>query len=399
MEKFLNRNSPRFFVALAAGLALLVALFILADSGTSLRMILSALALAVAFLAVGAFWQKDVISKITLDQAALEERLGYRADLLNLISASEPRAIIITDRWERILFANREAARRAGRDSEALIGNTIASVLGEHQARIAKGRIQAAFKSKSPVFHVDEDQTGLLPRIIQTSYVPVANTQHINDAVLITETDITTVIVERERREKMLRQILDVVVAIVDKRDPFAAGHSALVGKIAHQVADHMGLEDGDIETAEISGMLMNFGKVLVPQEILTKTTALTPEELKLVRESMMRSADVLSLIHFDLPVVETLRQVHERFDGKGTPEGRRGTNIIVTARICTAVNVFVALISSRAHRAGLGIDGALNLLSEEAGQIYDPTVIEALADVTKSPDVQQMISRLSKAA
>ena len=138
-------------------------------------------------------------------------------------------------------------------------------------------------------------------------------------------------------------------------------------------------------ETAEIAGLLMNFGKVLVPREILTKTTALSPEELKQVRESILTSADILSLIGFSLPVVPTLRQVQERYDGTGAPEGKKGEEILVTARIVAVANAFVAIFSPRAHRPSLDIRASVEMLMRDAGTAYDQRVVIALANFVQN--------------
>jgi HD-GYP domain-containing protein (c-di-GMP phosphodiesterase class II) len=118
---------------------------------------------------------------------------------------------------------------------------------------------------------------------------------------------------------------------------------------------------------------------VLVPREILVKTAALTPDELKQVRDSILTSADILALIGFSQPVVPTLRQVLECFDGTGVPEGRKGNAILITARIVMVANVFVAMVSARAHRPGLNVRQALDTMMKEGDRKYDRNVITAL--------------------
>lgn len=389
----------RKFILIASAALLVVGLWTWKMEGGITTAIFDILMLALAGLLIFLLSAKDKIGKISIEHAALEERFGYRADILDVITASEPRAVVLADKWERILFANREAARRVGRDSESLIGNTLASVFGETAARSIKERLHTALKSHAPVINIANEGSGLLPRVIQTSFVPIADTDHIKGAVLITETDITSIVAEREQRERMLRQLLDVCVALVDRRDPFAAGHSALVGSVARAVAEQMKLDVQARDTAEISGLLMNFGKVLVPQEILTKESALTPAELKLVRDRMMSSADVLSIVQFELPVVDTLRQVHEHVDGSGQPEGKRGEDIIITARICAAVNTFVALISSRAHRAGMSLERAFDILDKDTGSLYDAQIVRAIKATVESGRIQTELNTIQRAA
>ena len=150
-------------------------------------------------------------------------------------------------------------------------------------------------------------------------------------------------------------------------------------------IAEEMVLTENEIETAEVAGSLMNFGKVLVPREILTKTSALTAEELRQVRESILTSADILSIIDFVGPVVPTLRQVLERFDGAGAPRGLRGDEIMVTARIVAAANTFVALASPRAHRPSLGFAEAVKVMMKDADTVYDRRVLTALTNCVQN--------------
>jgi HD-GYP domain-containing protein (c-di-GMP phosphodiesterase class II) len=147
---------------------------------------------------------------------------------------------------------------------------------------------------------------------------------------------------------------------------------------LAKQIAEELGLATELVETANIAGSLMNFGKVLVSQEILTKNTALTSEELKTVHESILTSVDILSIIGFDIPVIPTLKQVLERQDGSG-PHALRGESILITARVVIAANAFVALVSHRAHRAGHEPQKALDILQKDCDRLYDKAVVEAL--------------------
>ena len=168
---------------------------------------------------------------------------------------------------------------------------------------------------------------------------------------------------------------------MVDRRDPFAADHSARVAAVAVAVAGEMGLDDDQVETARIAGSLMNLGKILVPKELLTKRGKLTEDELKELRESILVSADLVQGIEFDGPVVETLRQLQECWDGSGYPRGLEGEDVIVTARVCAVANAFVAMVSARAWRRGLDQDQAAANLRASAGKAFDARVVAALVN------------------
>lgn len=381
----------------SAALAALVILAVVTSyahiGGAAISSIIVAVCVVLAPMILVSALKKEADQQLSIDHAALEERLGYRIDLLKIMTSSEPRALIVSDRWERILYANEEAAKRAGRNNEELIGATLSTVLGEDAAKRAKERMHAAFKGRMPISEIDRDQNSMIPRVIQTNYIPVPNSQYIRDAIFITETDITNLVTEREQREKMFKQLLDVCIQVADRRDPHASGHSELVGELARNLASQLKLTRDLMDTAEIAGQLMNFGKVLVPPEILTKQGALTADELQLVRECMLASADVLSVVQFSGPVVQTLRQVHEHVDGSGMPEHRKGDDILITARVCAVANAFIALISTRSYRPGLDLNAAYEVIAKQTGK-YDRKVVEALHAYLQQSN---MFARLAK--
>jgi HD-GYP domain-containing protein (c-di-GMP phosphodiesterase class II) len=169
------------------------------------------------------------------------------------------------------------------------------------------------------------------------------------------------------------------LVALVDKRDPYAAHHSTRVAMVAQAAAREMGLGPDAVQTVVFAGSLMNLGKILVPTELLTKTGQLNDEELGLIRGSLRATADFLEGIDFGGPVVETLRQLSEHWDGSGQPHGLKGEDILVEVRIVAVANAFVALASPRAYRAGIDLDAAIAKLREQAGTVFDRRAVAAL--------------------
>jgi HD-GYP domain-containing protein (c-di-GMP phosphodiesterase class II) len=153
------------------------------------------------------------------------------------------------------------------------------------------------------------------------------------------------------------------------------------VSELCGIIARDMGLDDRLVETAEVAGALLNLGKVMVPREILTRTGALSPTELDDIRLSRRKSADLLANLTFNGPVVETLREANAHWDGSGLPVGLKGEEILVTARILMVANVFVGMISARAHRDPLPIERVIGLLQARAGEIYDRRPVAALVN------------------
>ncbi len=379
-----------FFAATAFGLWLLIDLYNDKSSHTApevfIAISMTCLPLFLLGLLVsssGRYFDRLRLSVSYQDRInKLQNRLHHREDLLSLIADHRSGAVCIFDRQNRYWFVNKAAARNLNRQVMEIIGRSMARVVGNDRARNMEVRLAEARAAACAIERIDRviDEKGLT-RFIQSRYEAIAPVAELKDGVMVTEEDLTSLIVERERRERMLRQVIDTLVAVVDRRDPYAAGHSARVGQLAHAIAEEMGLEPRLVETAEIAGSLMNFGKVLVSRHILTKAAPLTQEELQRVRDSILISADILSIIGFEGPVVQTLRQVLERFDGTGEPEGLKGDDIFITARIVAVANAFVAFVSPRAHRDGLSFQDALKCMMAEADHSYDRRVMIALSN------------------
>lgn len=348
---------------------------------------------ALLFLVLGflyAAWRHGaarIAAEKAVEYAGLARRFEFQSKLLRMVTDSQRNHILIADTEGRVRFANATLAKDMETTSEDLIGKPLAAAVGADTARRFAKRSQEASLSNKAVVTVDRvqlDDEGERFRVVQTQHIPLED--HSNGpgeaparGTLIVEEDITDVVMEREKRERTLRAIVDALVAVVDRRDPYAAEHSSRVARLSRQIAEEMNLSDIDQDAAEMGGALLNLGKLLVPANILTKHGQLDEAELKIVRDSLLTSADIVSRIEFEGPVVESLRQSMEKVDGTGFPDGLKGDEIALTARILAVANTFVALISPRAHRAGLDIDSAVKTLMAQVDKAYDRGVVAAL--------------------
>jgi PAS domain S-box-containing protein len=312
----------------------------------------------------------------------LQKRLNNQEDFLHSITDNDPEAIAIFDKNNQYWFVNLSTARLLKADAREIIGKSAAKFIGHERASRLEKRLTDVRNSNKPMemLHQLEGEHGRV-KFMQAHYEPLAPFGDFTGGVLIRAEDVTNLIVEREKRENMLRQVIGTLVAVIDRRDPYASGHSARVGQLSRAIAEELVLGEKEIEASEISGSLMNFGKVLVPRELLTKTTALTTEELQRVRDSILTSADILSIIDFVGPVVPTLKQVLERFDGTGVPLGLKGDQIMITARIVMVANAYVALVSPRAHRPSMDFKDAVQNMLRDADKTFDRKVVLALAN------------------
>ncbi len=309
----------------------------------------------------------------------MAERVEEQRNLLRLVTDSQPTGIFILDAEGRYRFANREAGRVAGIPADDLAGKPIANIVGPEAAKRYLSRNREVLESGNAASEVARLTVDGGVRVVQTDHIPVSPSQELPKCVLIVEHDITETVTERERRARILGQIVHTLVGVVDRRDPYAANHSLHVAALARAIAGEMSLSEREIDTAETAGNLLNFGKILVAPELLTKSGDMREEDRQLVRQSIQTSAELLGGIEFDGPVVMTLRQAQARWDGAGIPTGLAGDDILVTARIVSVANAFVGMVSKRAYREALDIDRAVGAILDQVGKAFDRRVVVAL--------------------
>jgi PAS domain S-box-containing protein len=302
---------------------------------------------------------------------------------LRIVADAQPTEIAALDHAGAYRFANRAAAEAAGTTPEDIVGKTPVAALGQARAEPleALNRSALAQGARTGAVHRWSGQDGA-PRIVKSDHLPLKSDDPNRPGVLMVLEDITQLIAERERRDRALRDLIATLVALVDRRDPYSSDHSARVAQVARAIAEEMGLDAVTVETVEIAATLMNLGKMLVPAELLTRSAALTRQELAQVREAMLAGADLVEHVAFDGPVAATLRQLQERWDGSGSPSGLAGEAILPPARIVAVANTFVALASPRAHRAGLDFDAAARELNARAGSQFDRRPVTALTNL-----------------
>jgi PAS domain-containing protein len=362
----------------------------LGPSDARLRRMLVGLLLVVAAVSAGivAVWRHGASRRASQAATQFREMAGrfeQQSNFIRRLTDSQPNGIFIVSPTERIMFANRWLAEATGtEDAEALVGKSLVAVFGPAGSRRHARGVKDAFeggRTVTTIDRVDAETADALPRILRTEYIPLPQTSYAPAGVLAVEQDITDAIELRERNERLLQQLVEALVGVVDRRDPYAAYQSTRVARVAEAIAREMSLEPVLIDTVLKAASLMNLGKILVPRELLVKTGKLTDEEFALVRDAIGAGPGLIEGVEFDGPVVETLRQMRERVDGSGMPLQLTGDRILITARIVAVANAFVAMVSPRAHRAGMNFDAALDQLFEDCGRAWDRSVVVALAN------------------
>jgi HD-GYP domain-containing protein (c-di-GMP phosphodiesterase class II) len=167
---------------------------------------------------------------------------------------------------------------------------------------------------------------------------------------------------------------------VVEFDDQYTADHSRSVVDLAHAVAEEMKVDPRERQTLEFAAMLHDVGKIAIPKEILNKPAKLTDEEFAVMKKHTIEGQYMLDRVGGLLGSVgEIVRSCHERWDGKGYPDGLAGEQIPLAARIVFTCDAYNAMTTDRVYRPAMSRDAALLELRTNAGTQFDPQVVEAL--------------------
>ena len=185
------------------------------------------------------------------------------------------------------------------------------------------------------------------------------------------------------------QHLLDVVTSLasaIDAKDTYTKGHSTGVARYSEALARAYGLDEKEIERIKLGAVLHDVGKIGIPENILRKPTALSDEEWQIMKQHPMIGVEKVikpnSQLHDLIPMV---KYHHERFDGKGYPEGIKGTDIPLGARIVSVADAYHALVSDRPYRDGMSIEAACKILKEGAGTQWDKELVRTFLSIAPS--------------
>ena len=175
-----------------------------------------------------------------------------------------------------------------------------------------------------------------------------------------------------------MRTIEGLALAI-DAKDHTTHEHLHRVRTYAMEIAKELDLSEADTDALRAATLLHDIGKLAVPDHIINKPGRLTPEEFEKMKIHPIVGAGILERVAFPYPVAPIVRAHHEKWNGKGYPDGLKGEEIPVGARILAAVDCLDALASDRQYRKALSLSEAMASIVEESGTSFDPRVVEVL--------------------
>lgn len=178
--------------------------------------------------------------------------------------------------------------------------------------------------------------------------------------------------------DKALNDSITAMSKMVEMRDPYTAGHQTKVADLSVAIARELKLAEENVKYLRIAALIHDIGKIYIPSDILSKPGKLRDMEWELIRIHAQGSYDILKSIEFPWPIAQIAWQHHERLDGSGYPNGLSGEQILMEAKILAVADVVDAMSSYRPYRPALGIDKALEEITQNKGVLYDPLAVDA---------------------
>ncbi len=190
-----------------------------------------------------------------------------------------------------------------------------------------------------------------------------------------------------EELQRLFISAIESIVLTLQAKDEYTEGHSRRVSAHATAIAREFSLPDKEIENIRLAALLHDIGKLGTKESILNKPGRLTEEEGKQIRSHPLVAASILEPITPLQDIITYVKHVHENYDGTGYPEGLKGDQIPLGARIICVADVFDAMTSPRPYRPPIDPDEVLAHLRREAGNQFDPAVVEVFLEVIRQQE------------
>jgi len=331
--------------------------------------------------------RQDITMRKRAEQAlhASAEALAASEKKYRTLFESAIEGILIVDiETKQLKHANPAICRMLGYSQEALKEMAVGDIHPKDSLEHVFSEFEAQVKGEK----ILAEELPCLRKDGAIMYADVKSAKTLFDGIACNVgffTDVTERRVAEKKRkqqaEKLLKAMDDtikVMAVTVEVKDPYTSGHQQRVSCLATSIAKEMGLSADQIEGIRIAGVVHDIGKMYVPSEILSKPGRLNEIEFEMIKMHPKAGYDILKIIDFPWPIAQTVLQHHERMDGSGYPGHLLGEDIIVEARILAVADVVEAMASHRPYRPALGIDKALEEISQKRGILYDSEVVDA---------------------
>jgi PAS domain S-box-containing protein len=177
--------------------------------------------------------------------------------------------------------------------------------------------------------------------------------------------------------KKTLNDSVNTMARIVEMRDPYTSGHQQRVTILTIAIARELGMEEEQLERLKMASIIHDIGKISVPVDILCKPGKLSDLEFNILKMHSQDGYDIVKGMDFPHSVGQTVLQHHERLNGSGYPQGLKSGQIILEAKILAVADTVEAMVSDRPYRPALGIEKAMEEISQNKGNLYESDVVD----------------------
>lgn len=181
----------------------------------------------------------------------------------------------------------------------------------------------------------------------------------------------------KSENQKVCEMAARTILKALDAKDNYTFGHSMRVTYFSMIVGKELGLKDEDIYELQLAALFHDIGKIGTPDAVLNKPTRLTDEEFKIMKQHPSQSYEILKGFDNFEKIARNAKHHHERYDGRGYPDGLKGEEIPMYARIILIADTFDAMTSTRVYRKGLPYEVAFEELKEFSGSQFDPGLVQ----------------------
>ncbi|GAB4541061.1 MAG: hypothetical protein Fur0020_10390 [Thermodesulfovibrionia bacterium] len=339
--------------------------------------------------------------RLLLETMASKERIFNMLNEWRVTLDSLPYGVMLIDRDLNIIRANRYISELSGIPLNELHGHKCYEILHNNKGLLGNCPIKRSILSKSS--ESTEFYDDVNDRYFIASATPILNNKDEIIAFSHPLIDITDLkkkeLSLRDAKDAFFNLLLDIKKAYdslerlyddlllafstaIDAKSPWTRGHSERVTSYAITIAREMGLNSYDLKILKTAGLLHDIGKIGTYDVILDKPSRLTDEELSIMMQHPKIGEAILKPIDGFRDVLSIIRSHHERYDGKGYPDGLKGEEIPLLARILFVADSFDSMTSDRPYRPAPGLGYAIEELKRHSGTQFDPDVVKAFLRV-----------------
>ncbi len=197
-----------------------------------------------------------------------------------------------------------------------------------------------------------------------------------------------------QEQQNIINGTLRSMLTLLNSRFP-TYQHSDYFLKIIDEMSQRMHLNEENKQSLKYASMLHDMGKINIPYKIITKSTTLTGDEYKLIKQHPMKSTQIIKHLKILKPAMPIIFHHHERFDGTGYPSRLKGNKIPLGSRIMAVVDAFDAMVFGRPYRKKINTETALNEIKKNSGSQFDPRVVNEFSKVISRKKIKKYLKKI----